>query len=140
MANKIMFVLEGEINCISGQSQDTIVKGRMFFLPKGCRMCVSSVVETKRLVIRLFDIVKTHECFDPKYLSQVQQVQAAESGTEGRILFPLKILPIMEKYLDMLEQRLHNRPYIEGKIRELMLMLRAFYPKKDLYRFFLPYR
>jgi len=56
--------------------------------------------------------------------------------------FHLGVNEVMEKYLDILilcyGAGLRCRYYHEGKIRELMYIFRAFYPKQDLRRFFAP--
>ncbi|NDV93395.1 AraC family transcriptional regulator [Dysgonomonas sp. 521] len=148
--NKIMFVLEGEIEYSMGDSGYHIARrGQFLFLPANRSLWVRAVQETHLGIVRLYDKIQLCDCFRLENLLAIGQAKSGQKkGNSKQVAgdpgpgFLLEVNPVMESYLEMLglchRAGLKCRYYNEGKIRELMFILRAFYPKEDLYRFFSP--
>ena len=140
--NMVVFVLEGKITCKSNQSQAAVfTNGVMFFIPEKCReLSFMSSSETLLLIISLQYKVTPLDCFD---LDDLQQMEFGMKMIES-VPFSMAINSALRKYLDMLllfnRQGLRYPHYNDDKLKELMLILKAFYPKEDLYKFFFSFK
>ena len=155
--NKLVFVLDGHAQYSTGQVQRYPArKGNIFFLASNRNLWYSAVEDTRLLIIRLFGEIRFCDCFSVEHLHRMENekskvessaLSACPEGQEKATgvqqeSFHLEVNPVMEKYLELLtlcrDAGLQCRYYHEGKIRELMYIFRAFYPKEDLRRFFAP--
>ena len=136
--NMVVFVLDGKMTYLSGQLQSSVfINGQMFFLPrKYHRLSFRAISETKLVIVRLFNKVIPHDYFASKDFPQTQVLEE----TTKTVPFQLEINSALEKYLNMLflfdKQELSYHHYKEDKVKELLLILKTFYSKEDLYRFF----
>lgn len=136
--NKIIFVLEGEVKYSIGMIEQYYVhQGQTFFLPANNSMSCNALGKTRLGIIRLYNKIQFCDSF---HLEDLERMDIEEVQKDKPFL--LEINPVMEKFVDILtichRAGLRCRYYNEGKIKELMFILRAFYPKEDLRRFFAP--
>ena len=145
--NKLVFVLRGQVEYSAGQVQRYPArKGNIFFLASNRSLWYRAVEDTRLLIIRLFGKIQFCDCSSVEDLHKMKSspLSASPEGEEkGRKeAFHLQVNEVMEKYLELLtlcrNAGLQCRYYHEGKIRELMYIFRAFYPKEDLRCFFAP--
>jgi len=143
LTDKILFVLDGEMEYAIGQVQSVCVSGgAILFLPAGCRVCCRFLTEMRLLIVRLNK--RTQFCGHFR-LEDLQQVAAGipeiTSNAQKSIFF-LETNTMLSKYLDALifyhREGLHCKYYNELKVKELLLLFRIFYLKEDLVRFFFP--
>lgn len=138
-ANKLVFVLDGQIEYSTGQVyRYPARKGDIFFLPAGHQLWCYALEESTLLEIRLLKKIRFCDCFSVEDLFRMKgEMENAEEKP-----FLLKVNIVMEKYLDLLVTcygaGLRCRYYNEERVRELMYIFLAFYPKEDLHRFFAP--
>ncbi len=148
--NKIVFILEGEIEYTTGQAGPYMArKGQILFLPANNSLSGKALVPTHLGIVRLYDKIQLCDCFRLENLMAIGQAKVHSDKSYRKLVaasneapFLLEVNPVMERYLEMLticyRAGLRCRYYNEGKIRELMFILRAFYSKEDLYHFFAP--
>ncbi|NDV95419.1 AraC family transcriptional regulator [Dysgonomonas sp. 521] len=148
--NKIIFILEGEIEYSTGESGYYVAhKGQFLFLAANRSLSVHAGQGAHLGIIRLYDKIQLCDSFHLENLTTTGQAKAnpikgskKHFGDNTGTGLLLTANPIMERYLEILtichRQGLKSRYYNECKIRELMFILRAFYSKEDLYRFFYP--
>lgn len=142
LVNKIIFILEGKIEYSVSQLQDCVAhKGNIFFLPANQNLYCHAPTETHILVVRLYEQIQICDCFRLEDLKQIDsQIGKRKKTCEG--FFALKANSEIKKYLEVFllchRGGLRCRYYNKGKIKELMFILRSFYPKEDLFHFFYP--
>ena len=148
--NKLVFVLQGHAQYSTGQIQRySARRGDIFFLASGHSLWYRAMEDTRLLIVRIFGKIQICDCFSIEDLNRMEtgkltaQSQATVKSPDlPAEPFHLTVNEVMEKYLDILtlcrDAGLQCRYYHEGKIRELMFILRAFYTKEDLRRFFAP--
>jgi AraC-like DNA-binding protein len=123
--------------------------GQFLFLPANRSLSVRAGKTAHLGIVRLYDKIQLCDCFRLENLMAIGQAKAqtAKGSKKQRTdysqtPFLLEVNEVMERYLEILtichREGLKCRYYNEGKIRELMFILRAFYTKEDLYRFFSP--
>ena len=155
--NKMIFVLKGRIEYSMGEAgYYPALKGQVLFLPANRSLSCRIAQDTHLGIVRLYDKIQLCDCFrleDLKALGLKKEDSEREKKAKNTAVgisvpdtedapFLLEVNPVMERYLEMLtlchRAGLKCRYYNEGKIRELMFILRAFYPKDELRRFFAP--
>ncbi|MDR0428100.1 MAG: hypothetical protein LBH12_05805, partial [Dysgonamonadaceae bacterium] len=142
--NKLVFVLEGRGEYSTGSEfLYPAIRGHILFSVPERHLSIRTSEDTELLVIRLHGKINLCDCFDLEELNRVRDDIPMDSFEEMETRpFFLEMNTVMEKYVEMLllcyKKGLRCRYYNEGKIRELMYIFRAFYPKEDLYRFFEP--
>ena len=146
--NKLVFVLQGQFEYSVGQVQlYPARRGNIFFLASGRSLWYRAVEDTRLLIVRLFGEMRFCDCFSIEDLYKMKneklKMKNEDTGQATGLpqgAFHLEVNPVMEKYLEVLTlcrgAGLQCRYYHEGKIRELMYIFRAFYPKEDLGRLF----
>ncbi|NDV95290.1 AraC family transcriptional regulator [Dysgonomonas sp. 521] len=147
--HKLIFVLEGEMRCSTALADYYPVRmGQILFLPANRSLSCNIAKDTHIAVIRLYDKIQFCDCFGLENLKAIDNLHNNKSRElytkAGAQASPylLEAKPVMKRYLEMLtlchRAGLKCRYYNEGKVRELMFILRAFYPKEQLARFFAP--
>jgi AraC-like DNA-binding protein len=150
--NKVVFVIEGKFEYSTGQVHAyTVRRGDIFFLPTNRHLMLRALEDARLLLVRIYDKVRLCDCWSVEELykidneeveSENEQLTATSEESTDSEPFLLKVNSVMEKYLDMLllchRAGLRCRYYNEGKLKELMFILRAFYPKEKLRLFFSP--
>jgi AraC-like DNA-binding protein len=143
--NKLVFILEGGIEYSLGQTKGLHArKGHILFLPANSRLSVTALQDTHIGIARLYNKIQLCDCFRLEDLMAMGQANKHEKQAKDihGPPFVLETNPVMERYVEVLtlchRAGLKCRYYNEGKIREMMFILRAFYPKEDLHRFFAP--
>jgi AraC-like DNA-binding protein len=145
--NKLIFVLEGEMECSTALAgYYPVQSGQIHFLPANRRLSCRILRDTHVGIIRLYDKMQFCDNFRledlNRYYGKGDKQDKEEDILEDEAPYLLKVVPELASYLDILttchQAGLRCRYYNEGKIRELMFILRAFYPKEQLARFFAP--
>ena len=155
--NKILFVLNGKIEYSIGESgYYPACKGQALFLPANRGLSCRVPADAHVGIARLYDKIQLCDCFRMEDLHKIKneklkiknggiipvRTKACQSKMEDEMPFLLEVNPVLQSYLDILttchRAGLRCRYYNEGKIREMMYILRAFYPKEDLCSFFFP--
>ncbi|MDR0370859.1 MAG: AraC family transcriptional regulator [Prevotellaceae bacterium] len=148
--NKVAFVLEGMVDYSTGSIRaSTARRGHIFFLASNHFFKLQAVEVTHLLVVRLYDKIRLCDCWSVEDL--YENGENLESVEQSTVLldedadiepFLLEMNTVMEKYLELLlmcnRVGLRCRFYNESKQKELMFILRAFYPKDQLRLFFAP--
>lgn len=143
--NKLVFVLDGQIEYSTGQVfRQSVRKGHIFFLASTRQVWCKAVEDAVLLIIRFYGKIRFCDCLSVEDLYKVSEMERKEVKgklrNEDAIL--LETNPVMDKYLDMLHTcygaGLRCRYYNENKLKELMYIFRAFYPKEKLRDLFAP--
>lgn len=142
--NKLIFVLDGQIEYSSGQVHAyPVPEGHICFLPAARRMNCRATKDSRLLIIRIYGEVRFCDCFTVENLYRMEGIRnKGRKSTQTTEPYMLAVNSLMKKYLDMLvichRAGLRCRYYNEGKVKELMYILRAFYTKHELAAFFEP--
>ena len=137
VANTIMFVNKGTLRLTFGICKVlTISEGEFFFHPFVNKSLMESLADYTVTVLRFH--INLVFC-DHYPLEELNELAGEQKLKEIHVL---KTNKIIEHYLDSLkiyfEEGILCSYFYELKQRELLYMLRAFYQKEDLVKFFLP--
>ena len=143
--NEIICVLEGRLRCLFPEWSDYPkcegTKGQIFFLPAGGQCICVAPEDTTVMVFRLHEPLRLCEYFPVEKLYGTNgDGQGNESLTEtDSSIGILDITPRLWHFLDGINDCIADgikcRCYFEIKIQELFIMLRCYYPKKELHDF-----
>lgn len=133
---EIVFVLDGALSLSYGKKRNQQIKARqMFLLPAGTRFTAEFQENTKLLRFR----IRTSLQFCEGYA--MEQLFAENPDTVDQF-YPMNVNSRIESYLSnfvpMVQDGVMCCRYFQLKLDELMLLLRAYYPKPELARFFSP--
>lgn len=138
LADKILFILEGELTGGFAKNSDMVMpSGYMLLLPAGQEYCFYTANNVRFMIIRLTDQVRFCESYlIDKLTAQIQVLEKyhKEKSCLLRMNWPINI------YVNSLEcsfnKNLSYAPYFETKIRELFYLLEAHYSHEHLAYFF----
>lgn len=142
LLGKIIFIMEGELKGSFGHfNQCDIPQGHMLFLPAGYGFRFCAEQTARFMVIRLLKQIKFCECYLLESLTrQTQNMNITEPETVRQKPFLLGMNRAMGIYTGSLglfmDKGLCCKFYFETKTKELFYLLRAFYSKEQLARFF----
>jgi len=136
--NKAIFLIKGALRFSLGETTDMILpEGKIMLLPVGSRF--TSIVEedVTFMVMRLQNTKQLCDCFTLDLLLRKKQPEMNYNG-----LYFLDINKRVEPFLDFLDtcmtDGLKCRYYFELKSKEFYFLLRAYYSKTELLKFFYP--
>lgn len=137
--NKAIFVTKGKLSFSFGDVLDReIPAGKILLLPAGSHYKSKAVEDSELLVMRLHNTKRLCDCFS------LEQLLQEEKGGELSIsdIFFLDINERVDSFLKFLDtcmtDGLKCTYYFELKSKEFYFLLRAYYRKEDLLRFFYP--
>lgn len=133
--NLLIFILDGSLNISFGEFVNIeMVKGKMMVLPAGSHM--SSVCKSKSdvIIIRLLETKQLCDCYSLDMLL-LEKDNNYQSG-----FYSLDIYEKIERYLffmrECIDDGLKCNFYLDLKVKELFFLLRIYYEKSELLRFF----
>jgi AraC-like DNA-binding protein len=136
--NEIVFVTEGEVRCsFRSEAEKLVRKDEFVFIPVGGTFRYKVLKTARITIVRLNTHI--HLCegcrIEELYPSSHNNTAALPVG-----LFALKINRPMQRFLYGLNETtqggLKCRYYFNTKVRELFILLKAYYPLQDLQAFF----
>lgn len=138
---KIVFMLEGELSCSFGSCEDyTLSAEHMLFLPPGYSFILKATSQDRFIMMRLPLKIRFCENYLLENLTrQTRDMEICTQEKTGALPFCLEInqsLLLYTESLLLMGKELCCKYYHETKIKELFYLLRAFYPKEELARFF----
>ena len=140
-ANEIVFFIEGRIRFTFDNFPDHEgVKGQGIFLPAGGRYAYEATGNSMVIIFRLKGPVQLCENFKIERLNGIGDSQGDHLPRTRKWFSILHITPRLWHFLDGINDCISDgiscRCYFELKIRELLLLLRAYYSKEELHDFF----
>jgi len=135
--NKSIFVLQGSLCFSFGETLDKIIpSGQMMLLPAGSQFKSIAEEDAVLIIIRLYNTKQLCDCFSLDAL-----LKEEDSDFDPDLYF-LDINERVGPFLSFLDtcmtDGLKCTYYFELKAKEYYFLLRAYYPKKELLRFFYP--
>lgn len=137
--HKILFVREGSIEYVMDNSKEKVIsEGNMLLLPSDTNFTGKVLVDTYFILIRIPVEEQLCDAYSfENLLKDGLNLKPQEENSE--------VLPInspMAAYLSFLNACISDGLrcvyYFQIKQKELFFILRAYYPKEDLYKFFYP--
>ena len=137
--NKIVFLLEGRVRCISQYMECDLKEGEMLFVPMEYRhidMLAGS--DASIVIFRLYNPVKLCESYSASHLFKSDECNTLRHDPAGepRVLdINPRIRYFINGVIDCVADGIKCRHFFDMKIREFFLLLRAYYPKRELRKF-----
>jgi AraC-like DNA-binding protein len=139
--NQILYLVEGEVSYLSDDNSiRRLVAGDLLFLCGGSEFSFTASAPSKIFTL----CVDSHTYMCPKYnIGDLYHSKESMQDIKGENFYPLhandRICYFLEGLLYILEDGLKCCSYLVGESRKLfLLLLLAYYPKDELYRFFYP--
>lgn len=137
--NEIVFMMEGEVRfTFRGQSEKTQYTGEFVFIPVGGMLRYTVVKKTKVMIIRLNENVML--CKGSRIEEYYRQFKTMPQEEKGETVRTLKINPPLWHFLEGLNETVSGglccRNYFDTKVKELFILLKAYYSRKALQKFF----
>lgn len=134
---EIVFIVKGVFALSYGKIiNNEISEGKFMLFPPGSHVHVEAKQDTKFIICRIRGIIQLCECIP------LQQFASADSKSIDNQFHLLDINEKIYKFMDFLiecsEEGLKCTYYFETKMKELFFLLRAYYTKEDLGKFFKP--
>ncbi|MCD7937913.1 MAG: AraC family transcriptional regulator [Tannerellaceae bacterium] len=133
--NKIIFLLTGKLYLTSGIYDDCLPEQYMIVIPAGMPYLVEALEDTEYIVCRVSNNLHLCEEFSLEKLFQ-------EEDTNTRQCRPLPFSGSMQMYVQGLTHYLQDgilcSYFFNLKMKELLFILRNYYEKEQLRRFFSP--
>ncbi|MDR1880060.1 MAG: hypothetical protein LBQ78_03935, partial [Tannerellaceae bacterium] len=139
--HKLVFLLEGKVRTEVGVlEKKELSKGAFWFVSSGQQVKIKALTNTLLLVMRFNSRIIFCDCYILEQLYNECQ-QKNEIVDEGQ-LYPGVIRPslwycLKGLYTSTLDG-LRCRSFFEIKVKEICYLLRAYYPKRELYQIFYP--
>lgn len=140
--NELVFVLEGEVEFTFGPYKNSSVKtGQILFLPAASWFSCRAQKDSKVILMRLSPVIRLCDSCSVESVLNESNVDPNESRINPHLL---EINTAVDVYLSALklyvESGLLCHSFFTCKIKELFFLLRAYYRKEELARFFAPAR
>lgn len=140
--NEIVFVIEGRVRFSSDDySEYEGFKGQMLFLPAGGNCSFEALSHSRLIIFRLYESIRLCDNFD---LEKLYGEKVADNGRRSCVtrLGRLDLNNRMWYYLCgvniCISDGIKCLSFFKTKIKELLLLLRAYYTKDELHDFFFP--
>lgn len=142
--NEILFLVEGKINFLF---QDfplfELLNGQFVFLPAGSKYSFEAITDSLIIIFRLDNPIMLCPNFSIEKLYNLHDSNSFDlhvSKTERFMVLDLH--PRIQHFLDAINNSLNDgiqcRCYFKIKVKEVLLLLKAYYTKEDLHDFFFP--
>lgn len=132
---KIGFVCRGEACISSNETRKTLKEGKMVLLPPGLFVSIKAVKDSYLIICKVTERITFCELLRFEELS-------AYAKKPDEIFSTLKMNKAIKRYLHSfipcIEDNIRCKHYIQVKIKELMILIRSYYPKDEIAAFFLP--
>jgi AraC-like DNA-binding protein len=139
--HKLIFLLEGKVQAEVGTlEKKELAKGVFWFVSSGQQVAIKASANALLLIMRFSSRIVFCNCYNLEHLYN-DFLQRGET-IDSRQLYPGTILPPMWYCIKGLYSTtldgLRCRAFFDIKVKEVCFLLRAYYPKKELYRIFFP--
>lgn len=132
---KLCFICQGEISIISSKSEKSFKAGKMILLPPGIFISVKSIEDTSILTCKVVERITFCELLRfEELLMYVKNPDEVFSSLKINNAIQL----CLDSFISCIEDKVRCRHYIKIKIKEIMILIRAYYPKEEIAAFFLP--
>lgn len=137
--HKLVFVLEGSIKFSSeGKTDEVLSKGKIALFSSHSDFYCKAEEDSYIMVVRLRDRVRLCDRYSLENL-----IKDNEKNSDSTPVTPyLDINSVMWDFLRMLNERITEGLrcfyFFEIKIKEMFFLFRAYYPREELFRLFLP--
>lgn len=133
--NLIIFTIKGSLRFSFGEHIDNVIsEGKIMVLPAGCHLTSTAESDTIIIVIRLLETKQLCDCYTLDMLLHEKD----DDFTPG--LYYLDINERINVFLSFTDECVGDGLkcifYLDLKAKELFFLLRAYYPKKELLKFF----
>lgn len=130
----ILYVRQGSVCLLSSRQNGLLMKeGQLLFLSPGERFCVKAEENGHLLMWRINEVMLLFE-----YLKLDTQEPVSESNQDELITLDAQqhIRNMLTQFTLLIEEGVSCPAYIKGKLEELLILMRMFYPKDLLTHFF----
>jgi AraC-like DNA-binding protein len=138
--NEVAFLMEGRMR-YSFRNSPTyeVQKGQFLFLPAGSAFSYLTLMDSVILVLRVRNHIKLCECY---HIEKLYSDSLGEKFSPEKGAYMLEINSRLWHFLtglcDCIGDGIKCKVFFEMKIKEFFLMLRAYYPKENIYDFLYP--
>ena len=135
--NKVLFLMEGHLLFSYGEMPDNVLpEGKFIIFPAGKTIRCEAKEDCKFIVMRLYNTKQLCDCFP---LDVLMREATEDLHIEPYFLDLNERTKVFIDFLNVcLSDGLKCTYYFELKVKEFYFMLRAYYTKKDLQKFFYP--
>ena len=134
---EIVFVIDGHFTLSYGKCFDlNITKGKILFFPPGCHVKADLLEDTHIIVCRIRGILQLCDCLPLEKL--YHEYGKSEKDCCHMLNINERIYDYIEHFVLCVEDGLRCSYYFKTKMKELFFLLRAYYTKEELARFFAP--
>ena len=139
--NKILFTLQGDFDFrYNDLPEKKAEKGDFFFIPSSGQFGLTALSECNVLIMRLPGGGVICESCNVQQLYKDEAEVTEEEVNDAADINMLKINPLMWTFLhglnESIKSGLNCRGYFDNKIKEMLIILKASYPRKELQSFF----
>ena len=139
--NKIIFILQGYLGFrYKDFYEKKAGKGDFFFIPSNGEFNLTALNECCILIMRLPGGGVICESCNVQQLYKNETKATEKEGNKTTDINMLKINPLLWYFLNGLSESIKNglncKSYFDNKIKEMLIILKASYPKKELQSFF----
>lgn len=114
-----------------------VVQNKILLLPPGCHMKAVAEAGSSLLIFRLKEVIRLCESFTIDHIKKLSD-NVIQSNQLYTLDVNIPIAAFINALTIYLSGGLKCSVFLKQKIDELMLLLRAYYPKGDLASFFMP--
>jgi AraC-like DNA-binding protein len=137
-SNEFIFMLEGKMAAkLRDNPGGELRKGQFAFFPASDELRYKAFAKSTVLVLRLTASIRLCHTFSIEQLFKYM-----DTTEKPKDIFAMEINPRLQHFADGLvntwEDGLRCRYFLQAEISKLLTMIRAYYPKEDLCRFFYP--
>ena len=137
--NRLLYVVEGELNVIIRDESHVISTNELFLIPSNE---VVNIVGIKKENVFFRLSLANAEYLCHNYSLDILYKEHIDKDDFNYTLFSLKGNEMVIKFFEFIsliyKNGIYCRFYAESKVGELLFLLRAYYDKVDLYKFFYP--
>ena len=142
--SEIVFFINGGVRFIFSDLPDLPVcegtTGEFLFLPAGEKYDVTAISDSCVIIFRLNKAINLCENFMMEKLFEQESSADNPRSVRDELVTTLDIIPPLWHFLngvsDCIEDGIRCRSFFETKIKELLMLMRMYYTKEQLYDFF----
>lgn len=138
--HKIVFILKGHIQYNLGADRGkSLLGGNMLLYPSDVELNMQAQEKTDVVIVRLPVSEQLCDVYSfEKLLTEVSEDMADFNNGESTLNINERMDIFLELLKDYVSEGLRCTYFFQIKIKEMLFVFRAYYPKEDLLRFFYP--
>lgn len=131
----LLYIREGVISLSSsGRKKHLLTENQMLLVLPGEHLSFKASIESSFIFWKVKDMALFYEYVRTKFFHNV-----SETNNESEVLDAHKhIAKMFELFTSLIKDGFYYPDYIKGKQNELIILMRSFYTKEELVRFFQP--